>query len=115
MAVRTAAPLPLLRSCRNKRICGNVRGQPLEDVAGAVGRAVVDDDQLALHVLRQRRREHQRNAALDHGALVVDRHQDRQLHRTNSSLAIWFQRAMPRGHTLANAVCFQSIVRFCGG
>ena len=37
-------------------------------------------DQFALHVFGQRRGQHQRQAALDHGALVVDGNQDGQEH-----------------------------------
>src|ERR1700687_3135712 len=55
-------------------------GQALEDGVGAVGGAVVDDDQLAIHVLRKRRREHERDTALDDGTLVIQGHQDRQFH-----------------------------------
>jgi hypothetical protein len=55
--------------------------QPLQNRVRAVSRTIVDDHQLALHVLRNGRRQHLRDAAFHHGALVVDRHQNRQFHR----------------------------------
>ena len=85
MAVRTAAPLPLFLVVAVEADLGKAGGQALENVAGAVGGAIVDDHQLPLHVFGQRSGEHQRDAALHHGALVVDRHQDRQLHRVQKS------------------------------
>src|SRR6516225_1651106 len=50
--------------------------QLAEDLARAIRRAVVDDDQL--EVGRQRRVEHLGDCTLDALALVVDRHQDRE-------------------------------------
>ena len=55
-------------------------GDPLENRRGSVSGAVVDDDQLALHLLGQRRREHKRETPLDDRALVVNGHQNGQLH-----------------------------------
>ena len=57
-------------------------GEPLEHVGGAVGGAVIHDHQLALDVFGQGRRDHLGNAALHHGALIVNRHEDRKFHST---------------------------------
>ena len=81
MAVRTAAPLPLFFSWRKSRICGKRGGQALEDGIGAIRGAIVDDHQLAFHVFGQGSFQDERETALDDGALVVDRDEDRQLHR----------------------------------
>ena len=59
---------------------GERGGQALQDGVGAIRGAIVHDDELAFHVLRQRRGEHTRDAAFDNGALVVDRHEDGELH-----------------------------------
>ena len=68
-----AAPLPWLCSCSNSR----TRLVPVavaQDLAGAVGGAVVDDDQL--EVGRQLGGQHLADRLLDAFALVVDGHQD---------------------------------------
>src|SRR5205814_5873937 len=67
-------------------------GEALEDGVAAVGRAVVHNDQLPLHVLRQGRDEHVRDTALDHSALVVDRHEDGKLHACISIILPEFSR-----------------------
>jgi len=59
---------------------GVLGGQAGENIPSAVGRAVVDHYQLALEILGERRGQHLGGAALYHGAFVVDRHQDRELH-----------------------------------
>ena len=59
---------------------GKSRRQALEDGVSTVGGAIVHDDDLALHVLRQGCAEDQGEAAFHNGAFVVDRHQDGQLH-----------------------------------
>src|SRR5260370_38333245 len=53
-------------------------GQALEDGVGSVGGAIVDDNQFTIHALRKRRGEHERDAALDHGALIKHRHENGQ-------------------------------------
>ena len=60
------------------------RCQTLENVEGAVGGTIVDDDQLALHILGDWGSENQGDAPLHNGALIVNRHQDRQLHETKT-------------------------------
>jgi hypothetical protein len=57
------------------------RRDVLEDLPTPVAGAVVDDDQLALHAFWKRSREDLGEAALQDRALVVDRNQDRQLHK----------------------------------
>ena len=70
---RSAAPLPRVRGCQEQREA-ELALQPIEDLARAVGRAVVDDDQLDAH----RHGEHAADDFVDRVALVEHRHDDRQ-------------------------------------
>ena len=71
--VRSAAPLPWLTACMHHAYPGI--GDPIELVAGAVGRAVVDDDELAHE---RRRRARALTIVAHRAALVEARHHDRQ-------------------------------------
>ena len=69
---RSAAPLPALALPQQRE--AELLLQPVENLARAVGRSVVDDDQLDA----QRDGEHAPDDFLDRGTLVVHRHDDRQ-------------------------------------
>ena len=72
----------------NLRMC---RRQAFEHGPGAVGRAVVDDDQLALHVFGKRGGQNLRDASLHHGPLVVYGHQDGKLHARVQQIILPYQ------------------------
>ena len=67
----------------NARLAGR---EAFQNLGRAIGRAIVDDHQLAIHVLRQRRGQHQRQAPLHNRPLVVDRNQNGELHPSLCSL-----------------------------
>ena len=77
-ACRIAAPLPAVHGLQMQAIdAAFARCSSCEQLARAVGRAVVDDDDLLL----ERRRVHLVENQLDRVALVVDRNEHRQPQR----------------------------------
>ena len=72
--------LPLIHRVTDQPDAGVAGRQFFQNRAGPVSGAIVDDHQLALHIFGQRSGQYQRQAALHHRALVVNRNQDRKTH-----------------------------------
>jgi hypothetical protein len=68
---------------------GKLLREPAQNVECAIGRAVIHNYQFPFHVFRQRSNQYLRNAPFHDGSLIIDRHQNRELHEKTSLTACW--------------------------
>ena len=62
--------------------------KPVDDRSGAVGRVVVDDDDLAVEAVRAKTRVERRDQAFDALGLIVRRNHDRELERGRAGVDV---------------------------
>src|SRR5579864_5288047 len=105
---RRALPLiPLMLNQLDPRVALR---QALQYSQRSVGRAIVHHDQLALHVLRQRRGQHHRQAALGHSALVIHGDQDGKKHSESLSIIAYNYGLAPDSRMTTHKIVLETTV-----